>query len=503
MPAIKPCLLTILDGWGHRSEPHANAIAQAYTPHWQTWCQQYPYAQLHCSGSSVGLPEQQMGNSEVGHLHLSAGRIVNQTLTQIDEAINQPDFYQHTVFKQYLTGGPVHILGLLSPGGVHSHERHMHTLLKVLKHYHIEHVFLHLFLDGRDTPPQSAATSLQTLIAHMNHLKIGTIASLCGRYYAMDRDKRWDRTQQAYQLLTTGQGLSVTDPLSALDAAYQQKEYDEFIRPCRCAGFKPIDEQSTVFFMNFRADRARQLAQALIDSDFKALPRTQPPPRALIGLTPYNNVPLTDVLFPKIPLTDTLGHVVAEAGLQQFRIAETEKYAHVTYFFNGGQESPLPGETRQLIPSPTVSTYDQAPEMSAQAITEQLINAMQTHAYALYVCNYANPDMVGHTGNFPATKQAITTVDRCLGQLFKAAQTQGIQMYITADHGNAEQMYDLNCQQPHTRHTNHLVPFLSLNKHQTIRQPIGQLIDVAPTILSHMGLTIPTCMTGQILVSHS
>jgi 2,3-bisphosphoglycerate-independent phosphoglycerate mutase len=449
-----------------------------------------------------------MGNSEVGHMTMGAGRIIHQDLTRIDLTITDKSFFKNPVFLKTFAAvrqqqKALHILGLLSPGGVHSQEQHIHALLELAAEQALPHVYLHLFLDGRDTPPRSAKSSLETLIQKINTLGCGQIASLIGRYYAMDRDKRWERTQKAYELLAEGKAdFYAPDALSALESAYARGETDEFIRATQINSPSQVHIQAgdSVIFMNFRADRARQLTQAFIDPHFKNFSRnTLPALHSWVTLTEYDkNFPAT-VAFPPFTLPHNLPAYLSQLGLPQLRIAETEKYAHVTYFFNGGVEQAFPGEDRLLIPSPPVATYDLKPEMSAFELTERLIQEIHQQKYAVIICNYANPDMVGHSGNFQATVQAIETVDTCLSRVLEALKTVRGEALITADHGNAELLFDETTQQPHTAHTCELVPALYVGRKASVAKTKGSLADIAPTLLYLLGLAKPSEMTGESL----
>ena len=509
----RPLLLIILDGWGWAASTTANAIAQAAHPTWDTLLHTSGYALLAAAGPAVGLPENQMGNSEVGHLHISAGRIVPQGLSRINHAIDSEEFFRNPSLLMALqlakeTKKAVHLIGLLSPGGVHSHEKHFYAMIALAKQMQVPTLFIHAFLDGRDTPPRSALASLLALEEQCRMHQCGQIASLIGRYYAMDRDQRWERIEKAYHLLTAAQAIYHAPTAQAgLLAAYERQESDEFVQATsiRTAGQHPVTIQSddSVIFMNFRADRARALTTTFTDPLFQGFTRQCRPKLAhFICLAEYHQQHGgTTVAFPPPSLPNILPACLSQANLHQLRIAETEKYAHITFFFNGGQEEPFPQETRLLIPSPKVATYDLQPAMSAPAITTQLIAAITQNQYDVIICNFANPDMVGHTGNLPATIQAIETIDICLGQLVATIKQYGGEMLITADHGNAECMFDPVHRQAHTAHTTNPVPFLYVGPRRIkLRRDTGQLIDVAPTILSLLGLTIPPEMTGEPLL---
>ncbi len=506
----RPLALIILDGWGYREQTDANAIAAAKKPNWDTLWQHYPHQLISGSGRCVGLPEGQMGNSEVGHLNMGAGRTVHQDLTRIDAAIADGTFFSNPILKKAVDSAAqarkaIHILGLLSSGGVHSHEKHLITLLELAAKHHAPQVYIHVFLDGRDTPPRSALASLEMLNARCQTLHCGQIVSMIGRYYAMDRDKRWERTQKAYDLLTLGQAdYHAPDAISALKLAYERGENDEFVKATsiHAANAAPItiNEGDTVIFMNFRADRARQITHALIDTHFNGFTRQRHPQlSAFVTLTEYDKTFNVPVAFPPEPLNNILAEYLSHLGLHQLRIAETEKYAHVTFFFNGGIEKPYPGEDRILIPSPKVATYDLQPEMSAPELTDRLVSEIKKRYYDVIICNFANPDMVGHTGNFAATVKAIETIDSCIGKITQALSLVGGEALFTSDHGNAELMFDEKTGQPHTAHTSELVPLIYFGRKATAVKVKGILSDIAPTMLYLMGLQKPEEMTGKAL----
>lgn len=494
----RPMALIILDGWGYRENPEANAIASAKKPFWDFLWKNYPHTLITGSGRCVGLPDGQMGNSEVGHLNIGAGRIVYQDLTRIDLAISDGRFFSNPVLTKSIDHAvnsqkAIHVLGLLSPGGVHSHERHLEALLELIAKRNGKDVYVHAFLDGRDTPPQSAETSLR------NFSKKGKIASIIGRYYAMDRDKRWDRVQKAYDLLTLGKAdYTSPDPVTALRQAYERGESDEFVKPTSIIPVT-INDGDTVIFMNFRADRAREITRAFVDKDFDGFIRERWPKVEFVTLTEYDSTFNVPVAFEPQRLDNILGEYLSQLGLHQLRIAETEKYAHVTFFFNGGIEKPYPNEDRILIPSPRVATYDLKPEMSARELTKQLIEKIESQQYDLIICNFANPDMVGHTGNFSATVQAIETIDECLAKIIPALQSVGGEAIITADHGNAELMFDHQTHQPHTAHTHEKVPLIYIGRKAASSKSNGILSDIAPTLVYLMNLTKPQEMTGETL----
>ena len=500
-------LLVILDGFGHRTASEDNAILAAKTPNLDRLWQNAPNTLISGSGLDVGLPEGQMGNSEVGHMSLGAGRIVYQSITRIDQAIASGEFaansaYLDAIDQAVASGKAVHIMGLLSPGGVHSHEEQLFAAVRLAAERGAKHLFLHAFLDGRDTPPRSAAPSLARAEAVFSDVGTGRIASVHGRYWAMDRDNRWERIEKSYSLLTQGESAHGAESAAdALEAAYARGEDDEFVAPTRIGEPAAFADGDAVLLMNFRADRARQLAQALTSSDFTGFDRVRQPAVNLVTTTEYAGSLTCPVAFPPDTLEDSLGEVLADKGLTQLRIAETEKYAHVTFFFSGGREETFAGETRTLIPSPDVATYDLQPEMSAHEVTDALVDAIQAGSYDFIVVNFANGDMVGHTGQFDAAVAAVETLDACIGRIEAALLASDGEGLITADHGNCEQMRDYDNDQPHTQHTTELVPLIYLgNGPHQLDSEGGILADIAPTILSMMGLDIPAAMTGRSLL---
>jgi 2,3-bisphosphoglycerate-independent phosphoglycerate mutase len=502
-----PTVLIILDGWGYSENPVHNAIHAANKPNWDALWKNYPHTLIAGSGHAVGLPQDQMGNSEVGHLTMGAGRTVYQEFTRIDHAIENGEFFHNPVLLSALkkakeTNKAVHILGLLSPGGVHSHQGQIHAMTTLAAEHGPDNFYVHAFLDGRDTPPKSAVNYLQNLETHLKKIGHGKIASLCGRYYAMDRDKRWERIECAYELLTEGKAEHHGDnAIQALEAAYARGETDEFVKPITVNGFSPIQDGDVVIFMNYRADRARELTRAFIEKDFSAFKRNVIVKLSdFVSLTQYAADIKTSVAFSPQSLANVLGEYIAQQQLKQLRIAETEKYAHVTFFFNGGVEAPFPGEDRVLIPSAKIATYDLKPQMSAFEITEKLVDAIESKKYGLIVCNFANPDMVGHTGHFDATVHAIETIDTCLGKIIDTLRKVGGEAIITADHGNAECMYDEETRQPHTAHTSEPVPFIYIGRPAKISHAEGTLADIAPTLLYLMDLPNPREMTGNSLI---
>lgn len=508
----KPLVLIILDGWGDRESSLHNPIKNASTPAMDYLFNHYPSVLLQASGRAVGLPEGQIGNSEVGHLHLGAGRPVPQDLTRINDAVADGSFKKNPVFLEAIArakqnNSSIHILGLVSPGGVHSHEDHIVALIEMIHEQGVAKQYLHAFLDGRDVAPRSAQASLAKIEKLYQSLGNGRIADIIGRYYAMDRDHRWERIQAAYDLLTLGKAqYTATSALTALAAAYSRNENDEFVQATTIhdPGMPPVtlQDNDVIIFMNFRADRARQICFALTDSHFTGFRRAHfPHPAEFVTLTEYTPELKVRVAFPSISMKNTLGEVLSNHGLRQLRIAETEKYAHVTYFFNGGNETPFPEEARVLIPSPKVATYDLQPEMSAVELTDRLIDAIEKGGYDVIICNYANPDMVGHTGMEKAANKAVEVIDQCMQRLTESLKKTGGELLITADHGNVEVMYDEKNQQPHTAHTTNQVPLLYVGrpaKWQPVNHP--SLMDVAPTMLYLLGLTPPAEMTGKNLL---
>jgi 2,3-bisphosphoglycerate-independent phosphoglycerate mutase len=507
---ITPVLLIILDGFGYREECDDNAICQARKPQWNFLWRTYPHTTIDASEKWVGLPTKQMGNSEVGHMNIGAGRVVYQDYTKIEHEIETGEFFRNPALTQAVEIGrktALHVMGLVSPGGVHSHESQIHAMLRMAAEGGVKKLYVHAFLDGRDTPPRSAQPSLEALEACYRTLGAGRTVSICGRYYAMDRDKRWERVKQAYDVVVEGRGLhTATDAVQGLLAAYERGESDEFVAATaiRAPGENPvrIEDGDAVVFMNFRADRARQFTTAITDPAFDALDRDRiPKPGYFCTLTRYGEE-YTQVAaaFPPQSITNGFGEYLAHLELKQLRIAETEKYAHVTYFFNGGVETPYRGEDRVMVPSAKVATYDLKPEMSAYEVTEKLVEAIRSRKYDAIVCNYANGDMVGHTGNLAAATRAIEVLDECVGTVVAAMREVGGEVLITADHGNAEQMSDPATHQAHTAHTLNVVPLLYIGRKANVTAG-GALQDVAPTLLAMMGLPQPAEMTGRPLVS--
>ncbi len=506
-PAPRPVVLMILDGWGHRDDPADNALAQATLPNWRRLWQQQPHTLIHTEGRHVGLPDGQMGNSEVGHMNLGAGRVVYQDLSRIEAALEDGSFQRNPELLAACAaarngGGTLHVMGLLSPGGVHSHELHMLALLDLAAATGVTQVAVHAFLDGRDTPPQSAEPSLRALQTRCERLGNARVATIGGRYFAMDRDKRWDRLQKAWDAVVEADAAQrFPDPLVALQAAYARGETDEFVTPSVIAGGAQVRDGDVMVFMNFRADRARQLTAAFVDPAFDHLAfRRRPKLARFVSLTEYDATLPTAVAFPPQALDNGLGEVVAAQGMRQLRIAETEKYAHVTFFFNGGREAPYAGEERILVPSPKVATYDLMPEMSCPEVTAKLVEAIGSGRFDLVVCNLANPDMVGHSGKLDAAILAAEAVDVAIGAVDAAVRKAGGALLITADHGNLEMMRDPLSGQPHTAHTVGPVPLVYVGPRAARLREGGALRDVAPTLLDLLGLPLPIEMTGQSLL---
>ena len=507
---VTPALLIILDGFGYRDDGADNAINRARKPQWDRYWAQYPHTTINASELYVGLPPAQMGNSEVGHLNIGAGRVVFQDFTRIELAVKNGDLATNPVLARAAQtacerASALHVLGLLSPGGVHSHENHIFALIDMAARAGVQRICVHAFLDGRDTPPKSAAASLAALESRCAAHPGSRIASLCGRYYAMDRDKRWERTAAAYDMLTLGKAeFRAPSAAAGLQAAYARGENDEFVKPTIIAaeGAAPalISDGDVGVFMNFRADRARQITRALTDPAFDGFPRARMPKFALFcTLSRYGDDFDLPVAFEPPRVSNSFGEYIAQQGLRQLRIAETEKYAHVTYFFNGGVEAPYSGEERILVASPRVATYDLKPEMSAPEVTDKLVDAIRSRRFDAIICNYANADMVGHTGVLPAAIQAIETLDACIGRVVEAMREIGGEVLITSDHGNAEMMLDPATGQPHTAHTTNLVPLLYVGRNARI-ESTGALSDIAPTLLRIMGLPQPPEMTGKPLI---
>jgi len=504
MQKHRPVMLVILDGWGWREDPADNAVLQAKTRTFDRIWATCPHALLHTSGNDVGLPTGQMGNSEVGHLNIGAGRVVMQELPRIDHAAQSGELARNPVLGRFMetlrqTGGTCHLMGLVSPGGVHSHQNHAVALANILTGAGIPVAF-HAFMDGRDTPPRAGADYMARLVADLP-LSV-RVATVTGRYYAMDRDNRWERVSKAYDVIVDGEGTAFVDPAAAIADAYAKDVTDEFILPAVIGGYQGMRDNDGVLCFNFRADRVRELLGAMLDPKFSGFARTRVVKvAAAVGMTEYSDAlsAFLDALFPPQSLTNILGEVVARAGRTQLRMAETEKYPHVTYFLNGGREDTYPGEDRIMVPSPKVATYDLQPEMSAPELTDKAVAAIDSGKYDLIVLNFANPDMVGHTGSLPAAIKAVETVDTGLGKIADAIQRQHGALLVTADHGNCEMMRDPVTGDPHTAHTTNPVP-VALVADDKVSIGDGRLADIAPTLLALMGLPQPADMTGQSLL---
>lgn len=509
------CLI-ILDGWGISPCVEGNAIATAGTPNMDALCRRYPRTDLAAAGEAVGLPSGQMGNSEVGHLNIGAGRIVYQDFTRINKAIGDGEFLTNPVLVDAVkhakqAGGRMHLMGLLSDGGVHSHAEHLYALIGLAKRQGLADVWVHAFLDGRDVPPQSAPGYIERLEAKMTELGVGRVATISGRYYAMDRDRRWERTKAAYDAIVYGEGESAPTALAAVERSYAQGVVDEFVKPTvvvsaeeqksgSAEGQSVRDGDSCIFF-NFRPDRARQLTRAFIDKAFDAFDRGPRPPEVFfVTMTEYDATFAAPIVFQPVEISHTLSKVLSEHGLKQLHIAETEKYAHVTFFFNGGVEAPEPGEERILVPSPKVDTYDLKPEMSAFEVTRRVVEAIRARAYDVIIINYANADMVGHTAVFNAAIRAIEVVDECVGRVFEEVSAAGGVTIVTADHGNADQEIDCETGRPFTAHTTNPVPFILAMANGFTLRGGGVLADIAPTILDILHAPQPAEMTGRTLI---
>ncbi len=504
----KPIMLMILDGFGINKNKKANAIELANTPNIDKLMKTWPITKINTSGLNVGLPDGQMGNSEVGHTNIGAGRIVYQDLTRITKSIEDGDFFSIKELtaaiencKKYNTN--LHIMGLLSDGGVHSHIRHLYALLELARRKDFENVYVHCFLDGRDTPPASGENYIMKLEEKMKEKGVGKIATITGRFYAMDRDKRWERVEKAYNALVNGEGAKASSAISAIEDSYQKEVFDEFVEPTViCNGKEPIatiNNNDSIVFINFRPDRAREITRTLVDKEFKEF-ETKKMNLYYVCFTQYDEtMPNVNIAFKPESLTNTFGEYISNKGLTQLRIAETEKYAHVTFFFNGGEEKQYKGESRILIPSPKVETYDLKPEMSALEVTEKVIEAIYSENYDCIILNYANPDMVGHTGNLEAAIKAIETIDECVGKVASAMEEKNGIILMTADHGNAEQMIDYTTGEPHTAHTTNQVPLVLIGV-EGVKLKEGKLADLAPTMLELMGLEKPEEMTGESII---
>lgn len=507
---LKPIVLVILDGFGHSEEVEGNAIAAAHKPTWDKLWNEHPHTFIKGSGAEVGLPADQMGNSEVGHLNLGAGRVVYQEYTRVSRSIKTGSFFTNDTLVESVqtakdNNKAVHILGLLSPGGVHSHEDHIHAMCQLAVEQGIEKVYLHAFLDGRDTAPKSAAESIRLMQEKFDELGHGQFASVIGRYYAMDRDHRWPRIQSAYELITDGKSeFKAKSAMVALENAYERDENDEFVKATSIVAegesAPRVEDGDVVIFMNYRSDRARQITRPFIEDDFDAFERQRIPKLgSFTSLTEYHSEYDIPVAYPAERLTNVFGDYISQLGMHQLRIAETEKYAHVTFFFNGGREEPFEFEERILIPSPNVATYDHQPEMNAIKLTDNMVESIESGKYDVIICNYANPDMVGHSGKFDAAVKAIETIDDCLARLLVSIDKAGGEMLVTADHGNAEMMFNKETGQPHTAHTTNPVPFVYYGREAKMESS-GALSDVAPTMLYLLGIEKPSEMTGRSLV---
>lgn len=507
--AKKPVMLMILDGFGLSDKVDGNAVRAAHKPNYDKLWNEYPHVNLDASGLDVGLPKGQMGNSEVGHLNIGAGRIIYQELTRITKAIEEGTFFNNEALNIAIDNAKkndsaLHLLGLLSDGGVHSHIDHLKALLKMAKEKGLTKVYLHGFTDGRDVPPSSGKGFVEEIDSYMKEIGVGKIATISGRYYAMDRDKRWERVQLAYNAMVLGQGETANSAMECMEKSYHDNKTDEFVMPCVIQEngnpVATIKNNDSVIFFNFRPDRAREITRAINDKVFDGFAR-ETLSLTYVCMTQYDKT-LEDVIVAYHPesYTNTLGEYVSKLGKKQLRIAETEKYAHVTFFFNGGVEAPNPGEDRALVSSPKVATYDLKPEMSAYEVTEEVLNRLDSDEYDMVILNFANPDMVGHTGVFEAAKKAIEAVDECLGKVVnKVLEKQGT-VFITADHGNSEQMIDYSNGNPMTAHTSNKVPFLFVSKDAKEMRDGGRLSDIAPTMLQVMGLEAPQEMTGKTLI---
>ena len=505
----KPVMLMILDGFGINENTDGNAVKLAKTPNIDKLMKKYPNTIMYTSGLQVGLPEGQMGNSEVGHTNIGAGRIVYQELTKITKSIEDGDFFAIPEFIEAIENckkhnSKLHILGLLSDGGVHSHIRHLYGLLEMAKRRDFENVYVHCFLDGRDTPPASAEGYIAQLEDKMKEKNLGKIASISGRYYAMDRDKRWDRIKKCYDALVRGEGNKATSATIAIENSYQKEVFDEFVEPTVIVNndipLAKIEENDSVIFFNFRPDRAREITRTIVDPEFNEF-ETEKIHTYFVCFTSYDEtMPNVKIAFKKEPLVNTYGEVVSKHGLTQLRIAETEKYAHVTFFFNGGEEKQYPGEDRILVPSPKVATYDLQPEMSAYTVTEKVVEAINADKYDTIILNYANPDMVGHTGSLPAAIKAVETIDECVQKVVDAILEHDGRLIITADHGNCEQMIDYKTGEPHTAHTTNPVPLILVTKDENLKVKSGKLADLAPTMLELLGIEKPKEMTGESIL---
>jgi 2,3-bisphosphoglycerate-independent phosphoglycerate mutase len=505
----KPAMLMILDGFGINEKTEGNAVKLANIPYLTNLLKENPNTIIHTSGSDVGLPDGQMGNSEVGHTNIGSGRIVYQDLAKITKSIEDGDFFSVPEFVAAVENckkhnSKLHIMGLVSNGGVHSHNRHLYGLLEMAKRRDFENVFVHCFLDGRDTPPASAEGYIIELEEKMKEKGVGKIASLSGRFYSMDRDKRWERVKKAYDAVALGEGEKALSATQAIEESYQKEVFDEFVVPTVITNqngeaLAKIEENDSVIFFNFRPDRAREITRAIVDPNFDGFEREYKK-TYFVCMTPYDEtMPNVEIAFRKEEIKNTFGEYISNKGLTQLRIAETEKYAHVTFFFNGGEEKQYPGEDRILIPSPKVETYDMQPEMSAYEVTDKVVEAIESKKYDAIILNYANPDMVGHTGSIEAAIKALEAIDKCVKRVVDAINDVGGVLLITADHGNCEQMIDYETGEPHTAHTTNPVPLAMIGLNKKLKE--GRLADLMPTMLDIMGLEKPAEMTGESLLT--
>ena len=506
----KLTMLMILDGFGINEKTEGNAVKLANIPNLNEILKSNPNTIIHTSGLEVGLPEGQMGNSEVGHTNIGAGRIVYQDLAKITKAIEDGDFFSLPEFVKAIencrkNNSKLHIMGLLSDGGVHSHNRHLYALLEMAKRRDFENVYVHCFLDGRDTPPASGEGYIAELEEKMKEKGIGQIATLSGRFYSMDRDKRWERVSKAYDALVNGVGEKANSAISAIEESYQKEVFDEFVKPTVITNkigepVAKIEDGDSVIFFNFRPDRAREITRSIVDKNFDGF-ETKKMDTYFVCMTPYDEtMPNVEVAYKKEEIKNTFGEYISSKGLKQLRIAETEKYAHVTFFFNGGEEKQYEGEDRILVPSPKVETYDLKPEMSAYEVTDKVVEAIKSEKYDSIILNYANPDMVGHTGNIEAAIKALEAIDECVSRVVKAINEVGGILLITADHGNSEQMIDYKTGEPYTAHTTNPVPLAIVGIPNNKKIKEGRLADLAPTMLDLMGLEKPNEMTGESLI---
>ena len=507
----KTTILMILDGFGINEKTEGNAVKLANIPYLKNLLSENPNTIIHTSGNDVGLPGGQMGNSEVGHTNIGAGRIVYQDLAKITKEIEEGDFFSKAEFVEAIenckkNGTKLHIMGLLSDGGVHSHNRHLYGLLELAKRKDFEDVYVHCFMDGRDTSPASGEAYLQELENKMKDKGVGKIASMSGRFYAMDRDKRWERVEKAYDAIVRGIGIKAISPIQAIEESYRQEVFDEFVVPTVITNkngdpVATIGENDSVIFFNFRPDRAREITRSLVDPEFDGF-KTDYKPLYFVCMTPYDaTLPNVKIAYPKEEIRNTFGEYISNKGLTQLRIAETEKYAHVTFFFNGGEEKQYPGEERILVPSPKVETYDMQPEMSAYEVTEKVVEAINSEKFDSIILNFANPDMVGYTGNVEAACKALEAINECVEKVVNAVKEHNGTLLITADHGNCEQMVDYETGEPHTAHTTNPVPLAGINLPANKKLKEGRLADLAPTMLDIMGLAKPDEMTGESLLT--